>query len=73
VVLILGARNNLAGLLATEYDAHNLASLPALFLKIFAYGIGGGAIMLLLAPWLKRLMAGRQVSRYRSLTRRSAS
>jgi len=44
--------------LATEYDAHNLASLPALFLKIFAYGIGGGAIMLLLAPWLKRLMAG---------------
>ncbi len=56
--LSLALGNNLAGLLATEYDAHNLASLPALFLKIFAYGIGGGAIMLLLAPWLKRLMAG---------------
>jgi POT family proton-dependent oligopeptide transporter len=56
--LSLALGNNLAGLLATEYDAGHLASLPALFLKIFAWGAAGGAIMLLLTPRLKRLMAG---------------
>jgi POT family proton-dependent oligopeptide transporter len=56
--LSLALGNNLAGLLATEYDAQDLASLPALFLKIFAYGFGGAGVMLLLAPLLKRLMAG---------------
>ena len=56
--LSLALGNNLAGLLATEYDAHNLASLPALFLKIFAYGLAGAVVMLLLTPWLKRKMAG---------------
>jgi POT family proton-dependent oligopeptide transporter len=50
--------NNLAGQLATEYDAANLASLPALFLKIFEWGAIGAAVMLLLTPVLKRLMAG---------------
>jgi len=50
--------NNLAGQLATEYDAANLASLPALFLKIFELGAIGAAVMLLLTPVLKRLMAG---------------
>jgi hypothetical protein len=42
------------GAKATEYDAGNLASLPALFLKIFAWG----GIMLALNVPLKRLMAG---------------
>jgi proton-dependent oligopeptide transporter, POT family len=50
--------NNLAGQLATQYDAGNLASLPALFLKIFEWGAVGGAIMLALNVPLKRLMAG---------------
>jgi proton-dependent oligopeptide transporter, POT family len=50
--------NNLAGQLATEYDAANLASLPALFLKIFEWGAIGAAAMLLMTPVLKRLMAG---------------
>jgi proton-dependent oligopeptide transporter, POT family len=50
--------NNLAGQLAAEYDSTHLASLPALFLKIFVWGAVGGAVMLLLTPWLKRLMAG---------------
>jgi POT family proton-dependent oligopeptide transporter len=50
--------NNLAGLLATDYDASNLASLPALFLKIFAWGAVGAVVMLLLTPRLKRLMGG---------------
>jgi POT family proton-dependent oligopeptide transporter len=50
--------NNLAGQLSGEYDATNLLSLPGLFLKIFWWGMIGGAVMLLLTPLLKRLMAG---------------
>jgi POT family proton-dependent oligopeptide transporter len=56
--LSIALGNNLAGQLATEYDAGNLASLPALFLKIFEWGAVGGAIMLALNVPLKRLMAG---------------
>jgi POT family proton-dependent oligopeptide transporter len=49
---------NLAGRLSGDYDASNLESLPALFLKIFWWGALGGGLMLLLTPWLKRLMPG---------------
>jgi len=56
--LSLALGNNLAGQLAGEYDAGNLASLPALFFKIFEWGAVAGAAMLLLTPVLKRLMAG---------------
>ncbi len=56
--LSIALGNNLAGQLATEYDAGNLASLPALFLKIFEWGAVGGAVMLALNGPLKRLMAG---------------
>jgi POT family proton-dependent oligopeptide transporter len=48
----------LAGQLSGQYDASHLESLPALFLKIFWYGAIAGLAMLLLAPPLKRLMAG---------------
>jgi proton-dependent oligopeptide transporter, POT family len=50
--------NNLAGQLASEYDARDLPSLPALFLKIFGWGAIAAAIMLVSTPWLKRRMAG---------------
>jgi hypothetical protein len=50
--------NNLAGQLASQYDAGDLASLPALFLKTFWWGAIAAAIMLLFTPWLKRLMEG---------------
>ena len=56
--LSIALGNNLAGQLATEYDAGNLASLPALFLKIFEWGALGGGVMLALNRPLKRLMAG---------------
>lgn len=56
--LSLALGSNLAGQLTGEYDTSHLESLPALFLKIFWYGIIGGVAMLLLAPLLKRLMAG---------------
>jgi proton-dependent oligopeptide transporter, POT family len=49
---------NLAGQLSGDYDAGRLESLPALFLKIFWWGAVGGGLMLLLTPWLKRLMPG---------------
>jgi proton-dependent oligopeptide transporter, POT family len=50
--------DNLAGQLSGEYDSSNLLSLPGLFLKIFWWGAIGGGVMLLLTPWLKRLMGG---------------
>jgi len=50
--------SNLAGQLSGQYDASHLESLPALFLKIFWYGLIGGAVMLLLTPVVKRMMAG---------------
>jgi len=56
--LSIALGNNLAGQLASEYDAGNLASLPALFLKIFEWGAVGGGVMLALNAPLKRLMAG---------------
>jgi POT family proton-dependent oligopeptide transporter len=56
--LSIALGNNLAGQLATEYDATHLASIPALFLKMFVWGTLGGGAMLLLTPALKRLMPG---------------
>jgi proton-dependent oligopeptide transporter, POT family len=49
---------NLAGQLSGAYDAGRLESLPALFMKIFWWGAIGGGLMLVLTPWLKRLMSG---------------
>ena len=56
--LSLALGNDLAGQFATGYDASKLASMPVLFLKMFAWGALGGVAMLLLTPPLKRLMAG---------------
>jgi proton-dependent oligopeptide transporter, POT family len=56
--LSMALGSNLAGQLSAQYDASHLESLPALFLKIFWYGIIGGAVMLLLTPFLKKMMAG---------------
>jgi POT family proton-dependent oligopeptide transporter len=56
--LSLALGGNLAGQLTGEYDASHLESLPALFLKIFWYGVIAGVVMLLLTPLVKRLMAG---------------
>ena len=56
--LSLALGGNLAGQLTGQYDASHLESLPALFLRIFWYGLIAGAVMLLLTPLVKRLMAG---------------
>ena len=56
--LTLALGSFLAGLLAGDYDAQRLATLPALYLKLFWWSAAGGAVMLLLTPPVKRLMAG---------------
>ena len=50
--------NNLAGQFAGEIDAENLAAMPGEFLDLFWLGAISGAAMLLLTPWIKRLMTG---------------
>jgi POT family proton-dependent oligopeptide transporter len=56
--LALALGNNLAGQLSGQYDARDLHSLPALFLKIAGYSVVAAAIMLWLTPALRRLTAG---------------
>jgi POT family proton-dependent oligopeptide transporter len=56
--LSMALGSNLAGQLSGQYDASHLESLPGLFLKIFWYGAIGGAVMLALTPFVKRMMAG---------------
>jgi proton-dependent oligopeptide transporter, POT family len=56
--LALALGNNMAGQLSGEYDARDLNSLPALFLKIAAGALIAAAIMFALTPTMKRLMGG---------------
>jgi proton-dependent oligopeptide transporter, POT family len=56
--LSLALGGNLAGQLSGRYDSSHLESLPGLFRQVFWYGVIGGAVMLLLTPWIRRLMAG---------------
>jgi proton-dependent oligopeptide transporter, POT family len=56
--LSMALGSNLAGQLSGQYDASDLASLPALFLKIFWYTVIAGVVMLLLTPVARKLMAG---------------
>jgi POT family proton-dependent oligopeptide transporter len=56
--LSLALGGNLAGQLTGEYDAKHLESLPALFMRIFWYGVIAGVVMLLLTPFVKRMMGG---------------
>ena len=56
--LTLALGSFLAGLLAGDYNAHDLATLPALYLELFCWSAVGGAAMLLITPPAKRLMAG---------------
>lgn len=46
----------LAGQLSGQYDASHLESLPALFLRIFWYGVIAGVVMLLVTPLTRRLL-----------------
>jgi len=50
--------NNIAGQISGEFDANNIASIPDQFLKIFWWGGIAGIVMLLITPFVKRLMGG---------------
>jgi proton-dependent oligopeptide transporter, POT family len=50
--------NNLAGQFAGEIDPDNLPAMPGEFLDLFWWGAIAGAVMLVLTPVVKRLMAG---------------
>lgn len=56
--LTLALGSFLAGLLSGDYNAQHLATLPALYLKLFCWTGAGGAVMLLITPPVKRLMTG---------------
>jgi POT family proton-dependent oligopeptide transporter len=56
--LTLALGSFLAGLLASDYDAQHLATLPELYLKLFWWSAASGVVMLLITPPVKRLMAG---------------
>ena len=50
--------NNLAGQFAGEIDPDNLSAMPGEFLDLFWWGAIAGGVMLLLTPFIKRLMVG---------------
>jgi POT family proton-dependent oligopeptide transporter len=56
--LSMALGSNIAGQLSGSYDSTHLESLPALFSRVFWYCVLVGAVMMLLTPWIRRLMVG---------------
>jgi len=50
--------NNLAGQFAGEFDPNNLPSMPGQFMYLFWWGVIAGAVLLILTPFIKKMMAG---------------
>jgi POT family proton-dependent oligopeptide transporter len=50
--------NNLAGQFSAEIDPNNLQTMPDLFSRLFWLGAIGGAVMLAITPFAKRLIKG---------------
>jgi POT family proton-dependent oligopeptide transporter len=50
--------NLLAGLIAGEFDAENVAGMPAQYLQIVAFAVGVGLVTLLVSGPVKRWMGG---------------
>jgi len=48
--------NNLAGQFSGEIDPNNLATMPALYSRLFWWGALSGAVLLALTPWIRRLI-----------------
>ncbi len=48
--------NNLAGQFSGEIDPDNLATMPALYTRLFWWGAIAGLAMLAITPWIKRLI-----------------
>jgi POT family proton-dependent oligopeptide transporter len=56
--LSLSLGNVLAGLIAGEFDANNLAAMPGQYMHIVYFSVGIGALLLILSRPVKRLMVG---------------
>jgi POT family proton-dependent oligopeptide transporter len=54
--LSLSLGNLAAGLIAGEFDANNVASMPEQYLHIVYFAVGVGAVLLVLSRPVKRLM-----------------
>ena len=50
--------NNIAGQIAGDFDWNDPAKMPDQFMFIFWWGVIGGAVLLLLSPWLRKFLAG---------------
>jgi POT family proton-dependent oligopeptide transporter len=58
--LAISMGNLVAGLIAGEFDAENLAAMPGQYLHIVYFSVGLGAILLLLSRPVKKLMGNIQ-------------
>ncbi|MGC2030266.1 MAG: peptide MFS transporter [Steroidobacteraceae bacterium] len=54
--LSLSLGNLVAGLIAGEFDANNVAAMPAQYLRIVYFAVGLGAVLLILSHPVKKLM-----------------
>ena len=54
--LSLSIGNIMAGLVAGEFDTHNVAAMPGQYLHIFYFSVGLGAVLLALSRPVKKLM-----------------
>ena len=52
--------NLLAGLIAGEFDANNVAAMPGQYMHIVYFSVGLGAVLLVLSRPMKKLMGGVQ-------------
>jgi POT family proton-dependent oligopeptide transporter len=50
--------NNLAGQFSGDFDPNNLPTMPGQFLYIFWWGVIAGAVLLVLTPFIKKMMVG---------------
>jgi proton-dependent oligopeptide transporter, POT family len=50
--------NNLAGKFSGDFDPNNLPSMPGQFLYLFWWGVIGGVVLLVLTPFIKKMMVG---------------
>ena len=57
--------NNLAGQFAGEIDPNNLPGMPGQFLYLFWWGCISGAVLLVLTPFIRKKMAGVEISHWR--------
>ena len=56
VAMSLG--NLVAGLIAGDFDADNVAAMPGQYLHIVYFSVGLGAVLLAISPFVKKLMGG---------------